>query len=97
MRRPSPETNHQSRLASGGGRGLWGYLLLGVAFVFCPCHLPFTIPLVAVWLGGSALSAFPGANFVLVTVLSAVVFLVSLAFGWSILSRRNTCTTSRDK
>ena len=58
-------------------RSLKGFLLLGLAFITCPCHLPlFLVVLAGTGLAG-VLSQY---WWVTVTTLSAV-FLVSLLFG----------------
>jgi hypothetical protein len=77
-------------------RGVWGYLLLGVGFLFCPCHLPITLPLLGLWLGGTTGANFLTENRGLVFGLSTVLFLGSLAVGWLLLSRERACGLDQD-
>ena len=58
-------------------RSLKGYLLLGLAFVTCPCHLPILLVILAGTGLAGALSQYFGVAFL---ALSAI-FLVSLVFG----------------
>jgi len=63
-------------------KAVLGKLMLGVAALACPCHLP----IYAVLLGGTALggaiSAGPGVTF----ALMGVIFLGALG-AWALLSR----------
>jgi mercuric ion transport protein len=55
-----------------------------VAFIFCPCHLPITLPLLIVLTAGTALSAWLTNNVLLVGAISTVIFIggLALAFRW---------------
>lgn len=53
------------------------YLLLGLAALTCPCHLP----LLLVILAGTALAGALREHFALAFVVLAVVFVASLVFG----------------
>jgi cytochrome c biogenesis protein CcdA len=77
-------------------RGFMGYLLLGLGFLFCPCHLPITLPLVGLWLGGTAGANFLTENLALLIGLSTVLFLGALAAGWLLLSRERACGLDHD-
>jgi hypothetical protein len=77
-------------------RGVVGYLLLGVGFLFCPCHLPITLPLLGLWLTGTTGANFLTENRDLVFGLSTVLFLASLAAGWLLLSRGRACDLEQD-
>jgi hypothetical protein len=72
-------------------RGIRGYLLLGVGFLFCPCHLPITLPLLGLWLGGTTGASFLADNRGLIFGLSTALFLGGLAVGWWLLSRGRAC------
>jgi hypothetical protein len=72
-------------------RGVKGYLLLGLGFVFCPCHLPITLPLLGLWVGGTTGASFLADNRGLIFALSTVLFLGGLAAGWWLLSRERSC------
>ncbi len=54
-----------------------GYLLLGLAFVTCPCHLPILLAILAGTGLASALSQYVG----LAVLLLSVVFVASLWLG----------------
>ena len=58
-------------------RSLKGYLLLGVAFVTCPCHLPLLLAVLAGTGMASALSQYFGLAFLVLSV----IFLSSLLYG----------------
>ena len=58
-------------------RSLKGYLLLGLAFVTCPCHLPLLLAILAGTGLAGVLSQYLG-----VTALAlSVIFLASLLLG----------------
>ncbi len=61
------------------------YLLLGVAFVTCPCHLVLTLPLALSLLGGTALGASLAAHTGAVVVAMGVFFFVALLGGSHLL------------
>ena len=54
-----------------------GYLLLGLAVVTCPCHLPILLAL----LTGAAVAGIVGQHFGLVFGALTVIFAVSLLLG----------------
>ncbi len=61
-----------------------GYLAGGVAFITCPCHLLFTLPLLLSLTAGTALGAFLSRNTALVAAASTMAFVAGLAlsFRW---------------
>ena len=63
-----------------------GYVAGFVAFIACPCHLPFTLPLLISLTAGTAFSAWLAAprNVFLVGTISTVIFIggMALAFKW---------------
>lgn len=59
-----------------------GYLLLALAFVTCPCHLP----LVLVALAGTGLAGLLSQHFWLAFVVLGVVFVTSLTSGLKTLN-----------
>jgi hypothetical protein len=71
--------------------GLWGSVMFGLGFIFCPCHLLVTLPLLGVWLGGTAFTGIVSANIGLVTVVSSVLFVGFLALGWRLISQKQAC------
>jgi mercuric ion transport protein len=60
-----------------------GYLLLGAAFVLCPCHLP----LLAALLAGTAVGAVLAANTAAALVVGTVAFAGALLLGLRALDR----------
>ena len=57
-------------------------------FVACPCHLPFTLPLVLGVLGGTGLGSFIGANTGLIYGVFTGYFIAGIGVGWYLLNRR---------
>ncbi len=72
-------------------RGLLGSVLFGLGFIFCPCHLLVTLPLLGVWLGGTAFTGMLAANVGLVTVVSSVLFVGFVTLGWRLISQKQAC------
>ena len=72
-------------------RSLWGSVLLGLGFIFCPCHLLVTLPLLGAWLGGTAFTGMVSANIGLVTGVSTVLFVGFLSIGWRLISQKQAC------
>jgi len=68
-----------------------GHVLLGLGFVFCPCHLPITLPVLGLWIGGTTGATALIENLELVIGASTVLFLVALSAGWMVLSRGPAC------
>lgn len=64
-------------------RSLKGYLLLGLAFLTCPCHLPILLAVLAGTGLAGVLSQYVGVT---VLVLS-VIFVASLVLGLRALRR----------
>src|SRR5712692_10915450 len=63
-----------------------GFIAGAVALIFCPCHLPITLPLVISLMAGTAFGAWlaaPGDS-LLVGVIATAVFIggTVLAFKW---------------
>jgi mercuric ion transport protein len=66
----------------------WGGFLAVTAFVVCPCHLPLTLGLLLGVLGGTAIGSFMVANTGLVYGVAAGYFVLGLAGGWYLWSRK---------
>lgn len=73
-------------------RGIWGYVLLALGFLFCPCHLIIVLPLLGAWLGGTTLAGVLNTNLGVITAISSVLFLGSVALGWWLLARNASCS-----
>ena len=69
---------------------VWGGVLVGTGFIACPCHLPLTLSLAVVLLGGTAVGGFVGANTGLVYGIAGGYFIVALAAGWYLWNRKRS-------
>ncbi len=67
---------------------VWGGVLTVTGFVACPCHLPFTLPLLLGVLGGTGLGSFIGANTGLIYGVFTGYFIAGIGVGWHLLNRR---------
>ncbi len=76
--------------AAARSKSLKGYLILGVAVVTCPCHLPILLALLA----GTSLAGVLSQHVGLVLVGLAVVFVVSLRLGLRVLRRESATRPS---
>lgn len=65
-----------------------GYVLTATAFIACPCHLVFLLPLALGLLGGTALGAALAANTGWVIAAATVYFVGALGAGIYLLRRR---------
>lgn len=65
-----------------------GWLLLGTAFLACPCHLPLTLGLLAGLTGTGAVGGFFSRNPGLVVAIASAYFVLALAIGVAILLGR---------
>ena len=65
-------------------RGLTGKILLGAAFLTCPCHLPIYLLLFS----GTALGGFFSENKGLTVGALTAIFLFSLLTGWKMVKAR---------
>ncbi len=64
-------------------KSLKGYLLLGLALLTCPCHLPVLLAVLA----GTGLAGVLSQYWELAIVTLSVVFLASLLWGLKVLKR----------
>ena len=67
---------------------VWGGVLTVTGFVACPCHLPFTLPLVLGVLGGTGLGSFIGANTGLIYGVFTGYFVAGIGVGLLLLNRK---------
>ena len=63
------------------------YLLAGTAFITCPCHLVFSLPLVLGLLSGTALGATLAAHTGLIVAADIAYFFVALIGGGYLFSQ----------
>ncbi len=62
-------------------KSLKGYLLLGLAFLTCPCHVPLLLAVLA----GTGLAGALSQYFGLAVLVLSVIFLFSLLYGLKVL------------
>lgn len=67
---------------------VWGTVLTVTSFVACPCHFPVTLPILLGLLGGTGLGGFISSNTGIVYGVAAAYFIVALAAGYWLLSRK---------
>lgn len=74
-----------------------GWLLVATGFVLCPCHFPLTLGVLAGVFGGTAIGgALFSRHSGLIYAVAAGYFVLALAAGWYLLSRRATaCATDQ--
>ncbi len=65
-------------------KGLMGKVMLGAAFLTCPCHLPIYLVL----FGGTALGGYLTENMALVAGVLTAAFLISLLTGIKMVKAR---------
>ena len=71
-----------ARKADGTRRGERWLIL---SFVFCPCHLPWTLAILALVFGGTALGGFVKGNAVLVGVAVTALWVAGTAKGFVLI------------
>lgn len=64
-------------------KSLKGYLLLGLAVVTCPCHLPILLAILA----GTGLAGGLGQYFSVAFLVLTVIFVASLIFGLGTMTK----------
>jgi hypothetical protein len=64
-----------------------GRLWIFGSFVFCPCHLPLTIAVLATVLGGTGVASMVRDNAVVVGVTVTLLWLGGTAYGFRLLAR----------
>lgn len=57
------------------------------SFVFCPCHLPWTIAVLAAVFGGTALGGAIRANALVVGVVSTTLYAIGVGIGFRYIRR----------
>ena len=62
-------------------RRIGGVVLTVTGLLACPCHLIITLPLLASFLAGTALSSFLSRNIGLVYIGAGIYFVVALLLG----------------
>ena len=67
---------------------VWGTALTVTGFIACPCHLPFTLPLLIGVLGGTGLGVGIAANVNLIYLFATVYFIAGVAVGLYLLNRK---------
>ena len=65
-----------------------GTILAVTGFIACPCHLPFTLPLLLGVLGGTGVGGFIAANVGLIYGIATGYFILAIGVGVYWLNRR---------
>ena len=68
---------------------IWGGVLAVTGFIACPCHLPFTLPLLIGVLGGTGIGAGIAANVSMIYVIATGYFVIGIGAGLYLLNRRS--------
>lgn len=68
-----------------------GITLILSSFIFCPCHLPLTLGLLAALLGGTVLGAFVLHYSILIGTITTLVWLVGTWYGFRQMRVHTTC------
>lgn len=58
-----------------------GYIVTGIAFAACPCHLPITLPILLSLTAGTVVGGWIEANTVLIAAALTVVFVGGVILG----------------
>ena len=67
---------------------IWGGVLAVTGFIACPCHLPFTLPLLLGVLGGTGIGASIAGNVSLIYGIATGYFILAIGVGFYLLNRR---------
>jgi len=75
---------------------VWGIALAVTGFIACPCHLPFTLPLLIGVLGGTGLGVGIAAKVNLIYLFATGYFIVGVAVGLYLLNRKKKGLHAKD-
>ena len=67
---------------------IWSGVLAVTGFIACPCHLPFTLPLLIGVLGSTGIGAGVAANVSLIYVIATGYFIIAIGVGVYLLNRK---------
>ena len=67
---------------------IWGGVLAVTGFIACPCHLPFTLPLLIGVLGGTGIGAGIAGNVSLIYAIATGYFILAIGVGVYVLNRK---------
>ena len=67
---------------------IWGAILAVTGFIACPCHLPFTLPLIIGVLGGTGIGVGIAANVNLIYAFATGYFILAIGVGVYLLNRK---------
>jgi mercuric ion transport protein len=68
-----------------------GKIWVALSFIFCPCHLPVTLTLLTLLLGGTALGAVLRDNIVLAGIIITATWGIGTWRGMQLIRTANTC------
>ena len=85
--------NHNNRTFLG-----YGSVLIG--FIICPCHLPFTLPIIAAITSGTILGVLFNEFWFIVVIMSIIIFFGGLIGGTYLINagkdiKENNCEKCR--
>lgn len=79
----------QVRKADGTKRGeRW----LVLSFVFCPCHLPWTLAILAMLSGGTAIGSFVRGNAIVVGLVVSALWIAGTWKGFALIRQAERAT-----
>lgn len=90
LRQPVQQEYHSNQQRRGV---VW---IIG-SFVFCPCHLPLTLGLLAALLSGTVLGAFVLRYSILVGTITTLLWLVGTWYGFRQMRARTVCAVPARK
>ncbi|WP_028776868.1 hypothetical protein [Shimazuella kribbensis] len=73
-----------------------GIIWIAASFLFCPCHLPFTLTLLLTILGGGTIGILVRNNIILAGILVTLIWAVGTWYGFRQLNRA-TCSIKPTK
>lgn len=92
----SSDKNHQNH----NNRTFLGYGSVLIGFIVCPCHLPFTLPIIAAITSGTILGVLFNEYWFVVVIMSILIFFAGLIGGTYLINagkdiKENNCETCR--
>jgi hypothetical protein len=84
-----PRADESIQLERSGRRWLLG------SFAFCPCHLPLTLAVLSVVLGGTSAGALLADNALITGIVVTSLWIAGTAYGFVLVrrSQRGACST----
>ena len=64
---------------------------MAISFIFCPCHLPVTLAIIGVVLGGTTAGALLSTNLIVAGVVITAVWVFGTWRGLKLIRNANSC------